>query len=177
LETDTIGKEKAMDIQNMTIEDILGLALVTEIHGRQFYENLAEKVSHPEVKMRISSLANDERRHQALIENFFRTLLNREPQMLPVKGVPDILKAIASLQINNKTQVLQVLDMAIEAEVTATKFYQHGASIATDPKVRQVFEEMEREEDSHFQYLVAEKAALSGDLYWFSIDDSAMMEE
>jgi len=167
----------AMDIKNMTIEDILGMALATEIHGRQFYEQLAAKVTHPEVKRKISSLAHDERRHQELMENIFRTVLKKEPQLLPAKGVPDILKAIASLQIDNKTQVLQVLDMAIEAEVIATKFYQRGASISTDPQTRKIFEELEREEDSHFQYLVAEKAALSGDLYWFSIGDSAMMEE
>jgi rubrerythrin len=166
-----------MDIQNMSIEDILGLALATEIHGRKFYENLALKVSHPEVKRRISSLANDERRHQELMENLYRAVLKKEPQLLPAKGVPDILKAIASLQIDNKTQVLQVLDMAIEAEVIAAKFYQRGAAISTDPQTRKIFEELEREEDSHFQYLTAEKAALSGDLYWFSIGDSAMMEE
>lgn len=166
-----------MDIQNMTIEDILGMALATEIHGRKFYENLAAKVTHSEVKKRIASLANDERRHQELIENFYRTILKKEPQLLPAKGVPDILKAIASLQIDDKTQVLQVLDMAIEAEVTATKFYHRGATLTSDPQTRQIFEELEREEDGHFQYLVAEKAALSGDLYWFSIGDSAMMEE
>ena len=166
-----------MDIQKMSIEEILGLALVTEIHGRKFYESLALKVSHPEVKRKISALAEDEGRHQKLMENLYRAILKKEPQQLPDKGVPDILKAISSLEINNKTQVLQVLDMAIEAEVIATKFYHRGAFIATDSKTRQVFEELEREEDSHFQYLTAEKAALSGDLYWFSIGDSAMMEE
>jgi rubrerythrin len=166
-----------MDIQKMSIEEILGLALTTEIHGRQFYENLALKVSHPEVKRRIESLAGDERRHQELMENLYRTILKKEPQQLPSKGVPDILKAIASLEIDNKTQVLKVLDLAIEAEVIATKFYQRGASVAADPATRRVFEELEKEEDSHFQYLTAEKAALSGDLYWFSISDSAMMEE
>jgi rubrerythrin len=166
-----------MEIQNMTIEEILGLALSTEIHGRKFYENLANKVSHPEVKKRIASLANDERRHQEIMENLYRTILNKEPQLLPAKGVPDILKAIASLQIDDKTQVLRVLDMAIDAEVIATKFYHRGATLASDPATRKVFEELEKEEDSHFQFLTAEKAALSGDLYWFSISDSAMMEE
>ncbi len=166
-----------MEIDKMTIEDILGMALATEIHGRMFYENLSEKISNPEVKRRIASLAQDEKRHQEMIENLYRTMLNRKPDSIPQRGVPDILKAIASLRVDDRTKVLQVLDMAIEAETTSAKFYHRGASLASDAITRRIFEELEKEEDGHFNYLVSEKAALSGDLYWFSISDSAMMEE
>ena len=107
----------------------------------------------------------------------FRKVLGKEPQGSASKGVPDILRAIASLKIDDRTQVLGVLDMAIEAETTSAKFYQRGASIATDSKTRKLFEDLEAEEDGHFNYLVSEKSALTGDLYWFSISDSAMMEE
>jgi rubrerythrin len=166
-----------MQIEKMTIEDILGMAVATEIHGRKFYENLAEKVANPAVKSRIQGFANDEKRHQGIMENLYRTMLDKEPSALPARGVPDILKAIASLRVDNRTQVLQVLDMAIDAETTSAKFYQRGAVLASDQKTRRIFEELEKEEDGHFNYLVAEKASLSGDLYWFSISDSAMMEE
>lgn len=166
-----------MEIDKMTIEDVLGMAVSTEIHGRKFYENLRDKVTNPAIKSKIESLANDEKRHQALMEDLYRKILGKEPQALPARGVPDILKAIASLRVDDKTQVLQVIDMAIEAETVSAKFYQRGAHITTDPRTRLIFEELEKEEDAHFNYLVSEKAALSGDLYWFSISDSAMMEE
>jgi rubrerythrin len=166
-----------MQIEKMTIEDILGMAIVTEIQGHRFYLNLSEKISNPEVKKRIRGLADDELRHHKIIGEMFRKLLGKEPQELPSKGVPDIIRAIAALQVNDKTQVLGVLDMAIEAETTSAKFYQRGAAIAADPKTRELFEELVAEEDGHFNYLVSEKAALTGDLYWFSISDSAMMEE
>jgi rubrerythrin len=166
-----------MQIEKMTIEDILGIAVVTEMHGRKFYENLAEKISNQDVKRKIASFAEAEKRHQEIMENLYRSILGKEPGALPTHGVPDILKAISSLKVDNRTQVLQVLDMAIEAETTSAKFYQRGATLTTDPKTRRIFEELEKEEDGHFNYLVAEKAALSGDLYWFSISDSAMMEE
>jgi rubrerythrin len=166
-----------MQIEKMTIEDILGVAVVTEIQGHRFYQNLAEKISNPAVKKRIEGLAKDEARHQVMMEDLYRKIVGKEPQTLPAKGVPDIIKAIASLRVNDRTQVLGVLEMAIEAETTSAKFYQRGASIATDNNIRLIFEELEREEDGHFNYLVSERAALSGDLYWFSISDSAMMEE
>jgi rubrerythrin len=166
-----------MQIEKMTIEDILGLAVATEIQGRRFYQNLSEKIANPTVKKRIEGLANDEARHQVLMEELYRKILGKEPQALPAKGVPDIIKAIASLRVDDRTQVLGIIEMAIEAETTSAKFYQRGAHIAGDNKTRLIFEELEREEDGHFNYLVSEKAALSGDLYWFSINDSAMMEE
>ncbi len=166
-----------MDIQNMKMEDILGLAVRTEILGRNFYLKFAEKITHPEVKKRILALADDEKRHQALMENLYRTMVGKEPAELPQKGVPDILRAIASLEVGDKTQVIEVIDMAIEAEATSTKFYQRGAAIATEPKLRRIFEELEKEEEGHYNYLQSEKAALSGDLYWFSISDTAALEE
>jgi len=166
-----------MNIENMGMNEILGMAVATEIHGRKFYESLSVKVANPGVKKRIISLADDERRHQEIMEDLYRKTLGKEPDSLPARGVPDIIKAIASLRVDDKTQILQVLDMAIEAEAISAKFYHQGARLAIDRKLRAVFEELEKEEDGHFNYLVSEKAALSGDLYWFSISDSAMMEE
>jgi rubrerythrin len=166
-----------MQIEKMSIEDILGVAAATEIQGHRFYSNLSEKVQNPLVKQKVRSLADDEKRHLEIIENLYRKIFGRDPQVHPTKGVPDILRAIAALRIDDKTQVLAVLDMAIEAESISAKFYGRGAALSTDKNIREIFEELEREEDGHFNYLISEKAALSGDLYWFSISDSGMMEE
>jgi rubrerythrin len=166
-----------MQIEKMTIEDILGMALATEIQGHAFYMKLAEKVDNPDVKKRIRGLGEDELRHQKIIGDLYRRILGKEPKEIPARGVPEIIRAIASFRVDDKTQVLAVLDMAIEAETTSAKFYQRGAAIAADSKTRMIFEELEAEEDGHFNYLVSEKSALTGDLYWFSINDSAMMED
>ena len=171
------GKGGFMRNEDLSMEDILGMAVRTELQAHNFYKNLAEKVANLDVKKKILSLAADELRHKEIMEGLYRKTLGKEPVDIPAKGVPDILRAIAALQISNKTQVLEVLDMAIEAEAIAAKFYHHGADISTDPKMRGIFEELEREEDGHFNYLTSERGMLSGDLYWFSINDSAMMEE
>jgi rubrerythrin len=174
---DTRAKGATMQIEKMTIEDILNMAAATEIQGVRFYTNLSEKVHSLPVKQKIRSLAQDEKRHLEVIEDLYRQVMGREPQAPATKGVPDIIRAIAALKIDDRTQVLQVLDMAIEGETIAAKFYHRGAALTADKKIREIFEELEREEDAHFNYLVSEKSALSGDLYWFSISDSAMMEE
>lgn len=166
-----------MKIDDMSIEKVLGMAVKTEIQGRKFYLKLSEKVSHPEAKKKIVSLARDEERHEAIIRGLYKKILGVEPDKLPDKGIPDIVKAISSMKVDDKSQVLQVLDMAIEAELLAAKFYQRGAVLTTDSKTREIFEELEGEEDGHYNLLVAEKASLSGDLYWFSMGESSLMEE
>jgi rubrerythrin len=166
-----------MEIKDLNLEDILGLAVKTEIQGWIFYSKLSEKVTHPEVKKKIISLAEDEKRHEKIMADLYRKTLGREPKDLPEKGIPDIVGAISAMTVSDRSQLLQVLDMAIEAELVAAKFYQRGATLAADPKTRSIFEQLEKEEDGHYNFLVAEKSALSGDLYWFSMGESSMMEE
>ncbi len=166
-----------VNIEELSLEDILGMAVKTEIQGGKFYLSLAEKVTHPEVKQKIQSLADDEKRHERVMVDLYRKTLGREPRDLPDKGIPDIVKAIAGMNINEKSQLLQVIDMAIEAELVSARFYRRGAEISEDSRTKRVFDQLEKEEDGHYNFLVAEKSALSGDLYWFSMGDSGMMEE
>ncbi len=161
----------------MTIEDVLGMAMKTEVMGRKFYLGLTEKVTHPEIKQKIQSLADDEERHEKLVHELYKSTLGREPGELPEKGVPDIVKAISDMKVDDRSKLLDVLDMAIEAERLAAKFYGRGIVLTEDNKTRAIFEELEKEEDGHYNMLIAEKAAISGDLYWFSMGDSSIMEE
>ena len=166
-----------MKIEDMSIEDVLGMAVKTEVQGKIFYQILSEKVKHPEVKKKLRSLADDEIRHERIMTDLYRKTLGKEPTELPKKGIPDIVKAITSMNISDRSQLLQVLDMAIEAELIAAKFYHHGTTLTADPRTKRMFEQLEKEEDSHYNFLVAEKSALTGDLYWFALGDSSMMEE
>ena len=166
-----------MEIEKLTIEDVLGMAVRTEIQGRKFYLELSEKVTNPEVKKKIVSLADDEKRHERIVVDFYRQIMGKEPQNLPEMGVPDILQAIKSMNLTDKTDLLKLLDMAMEAELLSAKFYAHGAKITGDSKTRTAFEELAAEEDGHYNMLMAEKSALSGDLYWFSREDPSIMEE
>ncbi len=166
-----------MKIEDMNLEDVLGMAVKTEIQGRKFYSMLSEKVIHPVVKKKIISLAEDEKRHERIMVDLYRKTLGKEPKDLPEKGIPDIVGAISAMKVDDKSQLLQVLDMAIEAELVAARFYQRGAALTQDLKTRRIFEQLEKEEDDHYNFLVAEKAALSGDMYWFSMGESSMMEE
>ncbi len=166
-----------MNIENMTMADVLGLAVKTEIQGRKFYAELSGKVSNPAVRSKLKALADDETRHERIIIELYRKILGQMPGNLPDEGIPDIVEAISSMNVNDKSQLLQILEMAIEAELISARFYRQGSSLTADPGTKRMFERLEKEEDGHYNFLVAEKSALTGDLYWFTIGDSSIMEE
>jgi rubrerythrin len=166
-----------MDIEKMDIEEVLGLAARTEIQGRKFYLELSQKVEHPEVKKKLESLAADEERHEAIVRELYKQTMGKELGEIPDKGVPDIVSAIRDMNPNKRTQLLELIDMAIGAERIAAAFYGRGVKLTDDPATRKIFEEMEAEEDGHYNMLIAEKSALLGDNYWFDIGSAGMMEE
>ena len=112
-----------------------------------------------------------------MVVDLYRQILKTEPRDLPSEGIPDILDAIRTMDVTEKTELLKLLDLAMEAELLSAKFYARGAKISDDIKTRKVFDELAREEDGHYNMLAAEKSSLSGDLYWFSRSDPTIMEE
>ena len=76
-----------------------------------------------------------------------------------------------------KHSEVQFIDLAIEAELSASKFYRAGAENSNDPQMRSLYKELADEEFGHYESLQAEKDALGGNYYWFGYDDSSPMEE
>ena len=122
-------------------------------------------------------MAADEERHEAIVRDLYKQTTGEELVNIPEKGVPDIVSAIKDMNPNERTQLIEFIDMAIEAERIAAAFYARGAKLTEDVAARKIFEEMEQEEDGHYNMLVAEKSALAGDDYWFDIGAAGMMEE
>jgi rubrerythrin len=68
-----------------------------------------------------------------------------------------------------KQEILEGLRTAIEAELTGHEFYKNAAKSTTDPKGKQTFSEMAKEELNHFNYLRQQyKSILENGDYDFS---------
>ena len=166
-----------MEIEGMSVQQILTTAIGTEIWGRNFYNQLAQQVKHPEVKKKIISLAEDETRHREIVENLYRQVVGGEPPHVSSDAADEIMTAISDIKVDDKTHILDLLDKAINAEAISAKFYRQGAALVETPEAAKIFQKLENEEDGHYNYLMAERSALLGDLYWFSIPEAGMMEE
>ena len=71
---------------------------------------------------------------------------------------------------------MEFLNLAIEAELAATRYYQEERDLVDDPTFQQIFDQLADEEHGHFELLQAEKEALSGNYSWFGYDEGAPLE-
>jgi rubrerythrin len=157
------------------IDEILKIGIATEINGYNFYTEFAERVTRQETKNKIKTLAGDEKKHREILENIYREYFNTEPSDIPGKGMGVFMKALKDRKLTVDISAPGLLDIAIEAESASHDFYAEGADAAADEKVKEVFNRLAEEENSHFELLTAEKTALAG-LDWYLGGSAAEFE-
>lgn len=158
-------------------KELLKRAIKGEYDGLRFYTYLVEQASNPEAKRKLGGLANDEKRHMAILEALFKNLYKEEVGELPKEGINALAKFFDGSKAKGRHSEMQFIDLAIDAELAATKFYKTGADTAADPEMKRLYTELADEEFGHYESLQAEKSALGGNYYWFGYGDSSPMEE
>ena len=156
---------------------LLRQAIVAEIDGQRFYKFLAGKATHEEAIRKLTNLAEDEVRHEEALRKMYKKFFNQEVGELTEKGIGVLSDFFANNQDKQNLNEVQYIELAIQAELAATEFYKQGASFAPDDDTRKIFEGMASEEHLHYELLQAEKEALAGNYYWFSLDEGAPLED
>lgn len=80
-------------------------------------------------------------------------------------------------QVSELKNEMEFLNLAIEAEIAATKYYQTQRDLIDDEQFTAIFDRLAEEEHGHFELLMAEREALSGNYSWFGYGDSSPMED
>ena len=162
------GKEK--------IAEILKKAIKGEEDGYYFYNLLAEKATNVEAKKKLENLRDDEIRHKETLINIFNEFVGGEIGELPPKGINALAEVFRKGKLEERKSEMEFINLAIEAELAATKYYQQERELVDDPKFKKIFDELAAEEHGHYELLMAEKEALSGNYYWFGYGDTSPME-
>lgn len=165
-----------MSPQEALSREVLKQAIVAEIDGQRFYTKLANSTENKEAKRKLTNLAEDEMRHESILINIYEKLHGEDVGDLPTDGIGVLSKFFRENEDKKNLTEIQYIDLAIEAELAATKYYKEGALEAPNEDIKDLYENMAAEEYGHFESLQAEKDALSGNYYWFGYDDSAPME-
>lgn len=156
--------------------EVIKQAIVAEIDGQRFYTQLADRTNNEEAKRKLTNLAQDEMRHESILIEVYKKLHGEEVGDLPTEGISILSKFFRDNENKENLSEIQYIDLAIEAELAATKYYKEGAETAPTEDIKKLYENMAAEEYGHFESLQAEKDAISGNYYWFGYDDSAPME-
>ena len=156
----------------MNALEALSLAIYNEQSAYDFYTKLSDTIKNQSGKEKFKFLAADERRHRKLLEGHYQKLAGGKE--FPFD--PGKVKAV-EVDVRDNTTASEALDIGIKAENEAYQFYRKSGAETKDPEAKKMFLMLAEEEDRHYNILNAEKQALIGQFYWFTLDTPGMMED
>lgn len=156
---------------------LLKSAIKSEIDGFTFYDLLSKQTENTDAKRRLENLRNDEARHRATLIDIYKKEVGGDVGALPEEGVGPLQKAFVDGKLKKFNSEIEYINLAIDAELEAVAFYKEGAKIIEDEGFKKIMIEMADEENSHYEILMAEREALSGNYFWFSSDGTSPMED
>lgn len=156
---------------------VLKKAIKGEEDGYFFYNLLSEKATNIEARRKLQRLRDDELRHKETLYGIFDKHVGGEIGKLPAKGINALAQVFRKGHLAQRTTEMEFLNLAIEAELAATKYYREERDLVDDAKFRKIFDKLADEEHNHFEILQAEKEALAGNYHWFSYEEGAPLED
>ncbi len=166
-----------MTMIKLSGKELLKRAIKGEQDGLRFYTYVAGKATNPDARLKLTRLAEDETRHERTLIDIYKSIYREEVGELPKEGINALARFLDTSRIKDLTTEMQFIDLAIQAELSATNFYKDNIKTAETAELRSLYESLADEEYRHFELLQAEKDALSGNYSWFAYDGSSPMEE
>jgi rubrerythrin len=166
-----------MATSKRSIATVLKKAMKGEEDGYYFYNLLAEKSTNAEARRKLERLRDDEIRHKETLVAIFDQYVGGDIGKLPAKGISALAQVFRRGHVLERRSEMEFINLAIEAELAATKYYREERDLVEDPSFRKIFDELAEEEHGHFELLQAEKEALGGNYSWFGYDDGAPLED
>ena len=158
------------------VAETLKRAIKGEKDGYHFYNLLAEKATNAEAKKKLETLRDDEIRHEETLIGIYHKYIGDTIGELPPKGINALAEVFRKGEIENRRTEMEFINLAIEAELAATKYYREERDLIDDPTFKEIFDALAEEEHGHYELLMAEKEAIGGNYFWFEYGDSSPME-
>jgi rubrerythrin len=151
------------------------------------YIRFAKAVRDPKAKNVLINLAGDEVGHMTKLEKHLMAVLKGQPWVLPNAGEIDAVAAVFTAEGYQpieiaatdlaKADVLRILELAVEREVVANRFYLDLAAKASSSEAKEMFLSLAKEEELHMKILRAEIDAIGKTGFWFDMQEFTMEQE
>jgi rubrerythrin len=149
-------------LSNLSYEEALAYWISGEKEEAELYRKLAERakvlgLGESIVKV-FEKLSNDSQRHAEELTKVFREGFSREPKtdIPPVEVLPVLNK------FERADQIKEVLEAAMESELTAHKVYKLLAEKVDDERLRELYLKLAEVEKTHYETLRAEYERMGG---------------
>jgi len=153
---------QSIDFSRLSLQDALDLAILIEEEARDRYEEFVHQLeTHHTVEAAafFRSMAANEARHGLELNERRRALFQDAPRRVSRALLWDV-EAPEYDQARVFMSARRAMEVALESEIKAHRFFLGALQYVTDPAVRSLFEDLCREEEHHQQLVRAELAKL-----------------
>lgn len=134
-------------MQFESFEEIMTYAVEKEKEAAMFYEDISKHEKSSGAKEVFESFSKEERKHQALLENFSKENLEH----YKVEKIPDLKRSdyLIDLQYEPGMPYADILRLAMKREEKSLKFYSDFGEQANKDDHKKLFRMLAQEEAKH----------------------------
>ncbi len=135
-----------MDISSMGIEEALATAIKSEVEAAEVYKKLKSMVSNFVIKEKLNFLISEEDKHKQIISKLYEKMFTDEEPALPEKSIAPRL----TLALQGTETVLDLLEIAIDAEKKSEEFYDALSQKVNDRGAQEILQYLASMEHGHY---------------------------
>lgn len=145
-----------IDLGKLSISELLGIAVRSEIDSSQTYAELSQRFSNPLLKEKFKWLSHEEETHKVTLESLHAQLFKGDPLVVPDQPIVELLKKIV---VTPSSTLVDVLYQAMDSERVSEEFYASLAGRAEEDPLRKILVYLSKIEHSHLKMLEGELSA------------------
>lgn len=146
-------------------EEVLRKAIQGELQASKFYSDVSKLIVNKKSKTLMESLSNEEARHKSILEKRYKELYNKDFEEIPGFVFDPNLK-LEKFGLNSKSDAIEILSAAIEAENNAIKFYFELLQAVESNEDKDLLHSLIELENSHKQKLQNEYNDINREFIW-----------
>jgi rubrerythrin len=172
------------DMKTSEAVAIIHRGIYREKEAISAYIKFAKAVKEPKAKNVLINLADDEVGHMTKLEKHLMNILKGQPWLLPKAEEIEAVAAVftssgyPAMEVRmkdlGKVDEIRILEIAVEREIIANKFYLDLASKAHSPEAKEMFLALAKEEELHMKILRAEIDSIGQNGFWFDMQEFTM---
>nr|WP_048147277.1 ferritin family protein [Pyrococcus abyssi] len=142
-------------IKELPLEELLGMAIKSEIEARKFYESFAEKIDIEPLKGKILWLASEEEKHEKMLRKLYSSMFPGKEVVFPKEHIGPELQPVAK-ELKGSQDVIDLIHWAMKAEEIAAQFYEKLMDIVEGEEKKRLMKSLSDMERGHYYMLRAE---------------------
>jgi rubrerythrin len=159
--------------------DALEIAVKMETDAIAFYTEAAYKTKYPAGKKMFDSVAADEKRHLAMINQIIKGIGATHQESNPIKNIKTVFESLKNemmKKVEATQDELEAFKIAMQMEKEGKQFYEKTLAMVKTDKEKALFRRLIHEEEQHYEIFANTYQFLSDTGNWFLWEERGIVE-